>query len=183
VPSRGNWGSWYGRDQFLQRAWNTNQLFSPDLARYLGGDPTQPGNHYRVLACPAILKNDPTANPIQYAFWYGMKGYHRMVRFNDVPPRQGRIKRDDMDSASIGAGMVLPAGATPVKFLFACSNLTGTSGSIPIYWGFRNLQTFGVVHGRRNAAGGGNYMNVMTLDGGTILVRNTPGLVPTGQPD
>lgn len=188
VPSRGNWGNWYGRKLF-ERVGNVNQLFAPEWVKYLGGDPTIMGNHYRVLACAAIQKNNPEYNPIEFGYWYGMPTYDQVVRRppGQAPvPRQGRVKREHMATAGYGAnGIVLLPGTSPVRFLFSCSDLKGSSGNIPIYWGFRGSQGLGAprgdVHGSKS--GSGKYMNVMTLDGGTILVRNTPGIAATGEPD
>lgn len=188
VPSRGNWGNWYGR-RLWERVGSVNQLFAPEWAQYLGGDPRVMGNHYRVLACAAIQQNNPEYNPIEFAYWYGMPTYEQVVR--QAPgrapvPRQGRVKREHMASAGFGSnGIVLPSGQVPVKFLFACSDLKGSSGGIPIYWGFRGSQGLGAPRGEVHGVGStrGKYMNVMTLDGGTILVRNTPGLAAVGEPE
>lgn len=173
------WGNWYGRRMWEVRG-HVHQIFPPDLARYLGGDPTVMGSHYKVTACAAIQRNNPEYNPIEYGYWYGMPGYDSI----DPAPRQGSVKREDMASAGFGAnGIVIRPGTVPVKFLFSCSDLRGSSGGIPVYWGFRGTQgglgtPRGEVHGTGSATG--KFMNVMTLDGGTILVRNTPGWAATG---
>lgn len=172
----GTWGSIYGAEQFLDN-YNCNQLFAPNLAKCMGGERTELGNHYLVMACSAIMSDSPKYNAPNHSFYYGMPS-----RGGAVPPRQGRVKQEHMEAAQYGAsnGLITPADYVPVRYLFACSNLlngdTGAGGKT--YWGFINRWgNFGNVHMTSN----GKYMNIMTLDGSTMIVRNRPGFAAVGE--
>ena len=172
----GTWGSPYGYQQFL-RVYNTGQIWAPKLAKYLGGDPSQAGNHYKIQACYVIQLNEPQLNPIQYAFWYGMVQYG-----GTVPPKLGRVQEKNLSTASYPSP--IPAGYIPVPYLLSCGNLGGTNVSndgIKTYWGFtNNWGNFGKVHGETkiyNTYGsnsGGSYMNIMGLHGGTARIDARP---------
>ncbi len=174
------WGNPYGAAQ-NNRAYNTNQIWAPTLVRYVGGNPELMSASYSVLACYGTMRAEDGLNPIQYAFWYGMRAtssrYTRKV---------GRVHEADLlPAAGTGPGTSYPA----VYFLLACSDLRGsltagqTTAGIPQYWGFANVHgQFGRTHGSnpihstivgaRNY--GGAYMNVMGIDGSTKTIRHLP---------
>jgi len=187
----GGWGSPYAATRYAhdypgyKGAYNTNQIWSPTLAKYLGGDPTVMGNWAKVSSCVVIQKEDGI-NPILYSFWYGVV----QTNSQKVPAKYGRLKDKDLTAATYSfSGYTPPASYTPIHVLLSCSSLFGvnpatqTDGIHPQYWGFENAWgNFGYVHGKHNPIPltyahtntGGTYMNVMTIDGGTMVIHNLP---------
>lgn len=164
----GTWGNPYGSAQYLDH-WNGTQLFAPSLASYMGGDKTKLGYHYTVMACPAIMKNNPRKDrtAADYSWYYGMPTRNNPNK-QIPPPRMGRVKEANLTIAGDNdSALIKPAGYAPVHYLLACGDLRN-AGNPPRLWGFRNqFGQFGTVHSTSR----GMYMNIMTLDGGTLMIR------------
>ncbi len=185
-------------NEFYGFRWNQKQIYGPILSPYLDGPSddaatgANPMNNFNandsVMDCVAILSHpggdqtmaDGQINPYQYAFAYGVP-----PEGLQPTPKYGVLLQKDLDMAS-----ALP-GSDPVsnvRYLFACTNVTGydppsimTTGKYE-YWGFGNSYgNFGQVHGtpwnaKVGTGGiGGTQVNVMTLDGGVYVVNYTHG--------
>lgn len=167
-------------------SWNTPQLWSPALVKYVGGDTAQWGQHYNIFMCYSSKMLEPVskftsgandAGPLKLAFWYS----------GNWKAKFGRLKEADLRAADDTTNTGTYPNILPVRFLLSCSSLWGNGNDVTgvkYYWGFSNgYGNFGRTHGKPMAVNnpawghnnnGGGYMNIMTLDGGTARVNAQP---------
>lgn len=176
VAKYGQWGSPYGAEQHEDN-WLADQIFAPNIAKYLGGEREVNGSHYLVTSCVATMAKQPKYAqwPANHSFYYGMP--QRGGSIGSVTPRQGRVNDDNLGTVEVNANLIRPTNYRAPRYLFLCGGLTGGEGTPWRYWGFINKWgQFGNVHGTTQ-----KYMNLMTLHGDTKVIRERIGYAPIAE--